>query len=145
MSDAVRVLGSLLYRQRPEAVFDATVRKVITAGGPVVEQWRQTLTPVEGDELKRLRPTRRFAQLLASDISPASEAEFGTVAEAQAKVTWVGKDRAGRLTVEFAHDGRDSTEPLLATEWPTGQPEGWNDSTVIAADPASNGTVGLTA
>ncbi|MGW4667232.1 hypothetical protein [Streptosporangium sandarakinum] len=145
LSDAVRVLGSLLYRQRPEAVFDATVRKVITAGGPVVEQWRQTLTPVEGDELKRLRPTRRFAQLLASDISPTSEAEFGTVAEAQAKVTWVGKDRAGRLTVEFAHDGRDSTEPLLATERPTGQPEGWNDSTVIAADPASNGTVGLTA
>ncbi|WP_433412974.1 hypothetical protein ACQP1V_27450 [Microtetraspora malaysiensis] len=141
LSDAVRTLGSLLYRQRPEVVFTATVRELVTGSGPVVEQWRRTLTPVGEDELERLRSTRRFARLLTSDISPESEAEFGAVAQADQQVAGVWRDPVGRLTVEFTQEEGDDVGPRFATEWPTGQPDGWNEYTVIAADPSSNGAV----
>ncbi|MGS2644516.1 hypothetical protein [Streptosporangium sp. LJ11] len=141
LNDAVRTLGSLLYRQRPQLVFDATVRKLVTDSGPVVAQWRQTLTPVGEEELTSLRGTRRFARLLTSDISPAAETEFGSVREAQQQVAGVWRDQAGRLTVEFAQERHDGAGARLATEWPTGQPEDWNEYTVIAADPTSNGAV----
>ncbi|MGI5292665.1 hypothetical protein ACQEVF_56470 [Nonomuraea polychroma] len=140
LDDAVHTLGTLLRRHKPEIVFDTTVRKVITGSGPVVEQWKQTLTRVPEHDRAELTSTRRFARLLAADISPAAEEEFRSVAEAQQHVTDVWHDQSGRLVVQF-DESMGGRETWLATEWPTGQPEAWGDTTVIAGDPASDGAV----
>ncbi|AQZ62955.1 unnamed protein product [[Actinomadura] parvosata subsp. kistnae] len=142
--EASRELASLLRTEKPEVVFATTVRHSFTAAGPVVEQWRHTLTELTPEELAALRGTRRFARLLTIDPSPRTEEAFGYIQQADAQVSAVWRDHAGRLVVEFDSDYRShGTE--IAAEWPIGLPDGWTDATVIAADPqASTSAFALT-
>ena len=141
--EATRELGWLLHQQRPELVFNATVRQVIISAGPVVEQWRETLTPVSAAEQGQLTNSRRLARLLSSDISPQVEAEFHFVDNSRNQVNAMWRDHADRLVVELDEKAWND-ELLLAMEWPTDLPDGWDDHTVIAGDAYADAVFALT-
>lgn len=116
---AVRLMAWQLHEQRPEIPPRPTEVYGDAFTGPVIDQWRQTLAPVP--DLETARRTRRVRRLLG---------------------TWAPDD----LT-ELLHDPcrryiaifhNDRGELWFHAEWPYELPDGWNEQTIIAADPGDS-------
>jgi hypothetical protein len=117
---ATGLLTWQLLRQRPAA---ATGRIEIygdSYGGPVVDQWRQTLEPVPDTVLK----TRRVRRLL-STWDPDNLLE-------------VLRGPGDMHVVVLKNEHGDL---YFQAEWPYDLPQGWSERTIIAADHDSSGAV----
>ncbi|MGH3829517.1 MAG: hypothetical protein ACRDRS_03545 [Pseudonocardiaceae bacterium] len=90
-------------------------------GGPVVDAWAATLTPVDDrDAALRLRRVRR----LLGDTAPEA-------------VHAVYRDNVGRyVLIEERHPGEKDPELRFGAEWPINRAvvDNWTDKTVLAAD-----------
>ena len=117
---ATELLMWQLLLQRPAA---ATGRMEIygdTYGGPVIDQWRQTLEPVPDMALK----TRRVRRLLRS-WDPENILEV----------------LRGPGDIHVAVLKNEHGDLYFEAEWPYDLPQGWNERTIIAADRESSGAV----
>ena len=117
---AVNLLTWQLRKDRPSALTGWIEIYGDTYEGPVIDQWRQTLEPVDGAVLS----TRRVRRLLR---------------------TW---DRENLLEVlrgpgdmHVAVLKNEHGDIYFHTEWPYDLPQAWNKRTIIAADHDSAGAV----
>jgi hypothetical protein len=111
---AVKLLTWQLHQGQPSA---ATGRIDVYSdhyGGPVTDQWRQTLQPVPEAVLKSRRVRRLVSGWEASQIIEVLR----------------GHGDMHVAVLENGHGGR-----YFHAEWPYDLPHGWNDRTIIAADP----------
>lgn len=134
--DTAATIGAKLHRSHPELVFAADTRLDLSTSGPVTEQYRSALTPLSDTERLQLldAPTRRLARLLLAETNIAAIRETGLLDRALGELAGLYRDPAGRLVaLDRQRPGDDSLG--IAAEWPTTLPTGWNERTVIAADP----------
>lgn len=117
---AIGLLTQQLRRQQPATATGRTEVYGDTYSGPVIEQWRQTLTEVPAAELENRR-----VQRLLDGFSPDNIVEV--------------LRGAGDMYVAVLDTGHGDT--LFRAEWPYDLPHGWTDRTIIAADPDSSGAV----
>lgn len=117
---AVNLLTWQLRKDRPSALTGRIEIYGDTYGGPVADQWRQTLEPADGTVLS----TRRVRRLLG---------------------TW---DRENLLEVlrgpgdmHVAILKNEHGDLYFHAEWPYDLPRAWNERTIIAADRESAGAV----
>jgi hypothetical protein len=117
---AVRLLTWQLRNRRPSAATGRTEIYGDSYGGPVIDQWRQTLTEAPA----AAKATQRVRRLLDG---------------------WSADD-----VVELLRGPHDMYVAILKNahgdiyfqaEWPYDLPQGWNDRTIIAADHDSSGAV----
>jgi hypothetical protein len=117
---AVELLTWQLREQNRSAATGRTEIYGDSYGGPVIEQWRRTLTAVPA----AASATRRVEQLLNG---------------------WSADD-----VVEILRDSHDmyvavlkneQGETYFQAEWPYDLPQGWNERTIIAADHDTSGAV----
>jgi hypothetical protein len=117
---AVGLLTWQLRQNQPSAVTGRFEIYGDTYGGPVVDQWRQTLQSVDGTALS----TRRVRRLLGTwDRENLLE---------------VLRDPGGMHVAVLKNDNGDL---YFHAEWPYDPPQGWNERTIIAADRDSAGAV----
>jgi hypothetical protein len=117
---AIGLLTQQLRRQRPATATGRTEVYGDTYSGPVIEQWRQTLSEVPVAELEN----RRVQRLLGS-WSPDNIVEV--------------LRGAGDMYVVVLDNGHG--ERLFRAEWPYDPPQRWTERTIIAADRDSSGAV----
>jgi hypothetical protein len=120
-------LTSQLRKYRPEVAIDYTTPYADDFAGPVVNQWRQTLTEVNRNTALK---TRRVQRLLG----PGRE---------ETDVEQLLRDPAGRYIAVVKSQGRSNGLDFIA-EWPYRLPTGWNEETIIAADPHQGAVFALT-
>lgn len=118
---AGRLAGLAAARDRTTVPFSAPW------GGPVIDEWIATLTPV--DDITAALRRHRLVELL--DNSSLSDAD---------SIAAIYRDPAGRYIV--APRIEDDDERHFEAEWPVSLDAvaGWNDRTVIAADHPHHGT-----
>jgi hypothetical protein len=119
---AVKLLAWQLRELNPKVAADRIEIYEDTYSGPVIDQWRQTLHPVP--DLNAAMKTRRVRRLL-STWDPSSIVEV--LRGPRDQHVLVVKNELGTMYFE--------------AEWPYALPGGWNERTIIAADPDSMGAV----
>jgi hypothetical protein len=125
---AINLLTWQVRKHRPEVAIDYTEPYYCDEFvGPVIDQWRQTLTEVDREVGLR---TRRVRRLLGQGWE-------------EAEVEQVLHDPAGRYVAVIKSQSR-SDQPVFSAEWPYRLPIGWNERTIIAADPGKNAVFALT-
>jgi hypothetical protein len=116
----VGLLTWQLSGQRPAAATGRTEIYGDSYGGPVIDQWRQTLTEVPA----AATATRRVQRLLN-----------GWSADHIVEILRGPRDM---YVVVLKNDHGDV---YFEAEWPYDLPQGWNERTIIAADRDSSGAV----
>ena len=117
---AVSLLTRQLRDQRPAAATGRTEIYGDTYGGPVIDQWRQTLTEAPAEAMT----TRRVRRLL----------DGWTTDNIQEVLRGPGDMHVAVLK-------NDHGAVYFHAEWPYDLPQGWNERTIIAADHNSSGAV----
>ncbi|MDX3523730.1 hypothetical protein [Streptomyces scabiei] len=144
--EALRVLCGHLLEHSPEDVFATVSHEHIEMVGPVVRDWRATLTPWPQEKMNAelARPSRRLMRLLSSETHLPTLKEFGVMDRAVGDVAQLYTDRAGRWVAEHKKKGAGNGV-ALSVEWPTGKPVGpWTEETIIAGDYPGTGVFALT-
>jgi hypothetical protein len=125
---AIDLLTWQLQKHRADVAIDYTTPYDDEFAGPVIDQWRQTLTEVDRSTALK---TRRVQRLL------------GPGRWHNAEVEQVLRDPAGRYVAVIKSQSRSNGLDFSA-EWPHSLPTGWNEKTIIAADPGLGAVFALT-
>ena len=124
---AIDLLAGQLRKPRPEVAIDYTTPYYDEFTGPVIEQWRQTLVEVDRNTASK---SRRVGRLLGPGWR-------------EDDIEQVLRDPAGRFVVLTKSQSRSNGLDFSA-EWPYRLPTGWNEKTIIAADPDRGAVFALT-
>ncbi|MEV5554954.1 hypothetical protein AB0L44_15000 [Nonomuraea wenchangensis] len=125
---AIRLLRTRLRRARPELAVDEVEPYSGDWDGPIVQQWQQSMRPVEAAAAV-LRDTRRGRRL-------ADGYDLNSLLK-----LW--QDEAGRYVAVFESAIADNPSVFVA-EWPYAPPSGWTTQTVIAADDDTGAVLAIT-
>lgn len=117
---AVNLLTWQLRKDRPSALTGKIAIYGDTYGGPVIDQWRQTLEPADDAVIS----TRRVRRL----IEMADRENLLEVLR-------------GADDIHVAVFKNENGELYFYAEWPYDLAQGWNERTIIAADHDSSGAV----
>lgn len=120
---AVALLSQRIRKLDPNAAIDKIEAYGDIFSGPVIDQWRETMHPVP--DLDTALKTRRVRRLLQGTWDRENVVEV---------LQGPGDRHVAVVKNEHGH-------VYFEAEWPYALPHGWNDQTIIAADPESTGAV----